>query len=118
MSRANAYGRRAKPDMNQMDLMIDRIIEKHNPTVAGLDTRVEYLPEEFIAELGIGAIDTMEKAAQAILAYNKRLIKALSSLCAFPSSTPCPTNTSGRSALFISSAASFTESSSVSGTGT
>ena len=61
--------------MNQMDLMIDRIIEKHNPTVAGLDTRVEYLPEEFIAELGIGAIDTMEKAAQAILAYNKRLIK-------------------------------------------
>lgn len=63
--------------MNQMDLMIDRIIEKHNPTVAGLDTRVEYLPEEFIAELGIGAIDTMEKAAQAILAYNKRLIKAL-----------------------------------------
>ena len=63
--------------MNQMDLMIDRIIEKHNPTVAGLDTRVEYLPEEFIAELGIDAIDTMEKAAQAILAYNKRLIKAL-----------------------------------------
>ncbi len=63
--------------MNQMDLMIDRVIEKHNPTVAGLDTRVEYLPEEFIAELGIGAIDTMEKAAQAILAYNKRLIKAL-----------------------------------------
>lgn len=63
--------------MNQMDLMIDRIIEKHNPTVAGLDTRVEYLPEAFIAELGIGAIDTMEKAAQAILAYNKRLIKAL-----------------------------------------
>ena len=63
--------------MNQMDLMIDRIIEKHNPTVAGLDTRGEYLPEEFIAELGIGAIDTMEKAAQAILAYNKRLIKAL-----------------------------------------
>ena len=63
--------------MNQMDLMIDHIIEKHNPTVAGLDTRVEYLPEEFIAELGIGAIDTMEKAAQAILAYNKRLIKAL-----------------------------------------
>lgn len=63
--------------MNQMDLMIDRIIEKHNPTVAGLDTRVEYLPEEFIAELGIGAIETMEKAAQAILAYNKRLIKAL-----------------------------------------
>ncbi len=63
--------------MNQMDLMIDRIIEKHNPTVAGLDTRVEYLSEEFIAELGIGAIDTMEKAAQAILSYNKRLIKAL-----------------------------------------
>ena len=63
--------------MTQMDLMIDRIIEKHNPTVAGLDTRVAYLPEEFIAELGIGAIDTMEKAAQAILAYNKRLIKAL-----------------------------------------
>ena len=40
--------------MNQMDLMIDRIIAKRNPTVAGLDTRVEYLPDEFIAGLGLG----------------------------------------------------------------
>ena len=63
--------------MNQMDLMIERIIEKRNPTVAGLDTRVEYLPDEFIIELGMGTIDTMEKAAYAILEYNNRLIKAL-----------------------------------------
>ena len=39
--------------IKECDLMIDRIIEKHNPTVAGLDTRVEHLPEEFIAELGM-----------------------------------------------------------------
>ena len=63
--------------MNQMDLMIERIIEKRNPTVAGLDRRVEYLPDEFIIELGMGTIDTMEKAAYAILEYNNRLIKAL-----------------------------------------
>ena len=49
--------------MNQMDLLIERIIEKRNPTVAGLDTRVEYLPDEFKASLGMGEIDTFEKAA-------------------------------------------------------
>ena len=27
-------------------------------TVAGLDTRVEYLPDEFKASLGMGEIDT------------------------------------------------------------
>lgn len=63
--------------MNQMDLLIERIVEKRNPTVAGLDTRVEYLPEEFKAELGMGEIDTFEKAADAVLAYNLRLINAL-----------------------------------------
>lgn len=66
--------------MNQMDLMIDRIIAKRNPTVAGLDTRVEYLPAEFIAGLGLGEIDTCEKAAEAVLAYNLGLIKALSDI--------------------------------------
>lgn len=63
--------------MNQMDLLIERIIEKRNPTVAGLDTRVEYLPDEFKASLGMGEIDTFEKAADAVLAYNLRLINAL-----------------------------------------
>ena len=63
--------------MNQMDLLIDRIIEKRNPTVAGLDTRVEYLPEEFVKSLGMGEIDTFEKAADAVLAYNMKLINAL-----------------------------------------
>ena len=63
--------------MNQMDLLIERIIEKRNPTVAGLDTRVEYLPDDFKASLGMGEIDTFEKAADAVLAYNLRLINAL-----------------------------------------
>ena len=34
--------------MLQMDLLISRIIDKKNPTVAGLDTRLEYLPEKFL----------------------------------------------------------------------
>lgn len=63
--------------MNQIDLLIERIKRKRNPTVAGLDTRVEYLPEEFVKELGMGRIDSLEKAARAVMAYNLRLIAAL-----------------------------------------
>ena len=37
--------------MNIMEKMAKRISELKNPTVAGLDTRIEYLPESFINEI-------------------------------------------------------------------
>jgi hypothetical protein len=37
--------------MNIMDKLYSRISELKNPTVAGLDTRIEYLPESFVNEI-------------------------------------------------------------------
>ena len=34
--------------MNIMEKLAGRIRELKNPTVAGLDTRIEYLPESFV----------------------------------------------------------------------
>ena len=60
--------------------MIDRLIEaikaKQNPTVAGLDTRLEYLPQSFLDGLGFDVRD-FSTAAQAILQFNKNLVDAL-----------------------------------------
>ena len=63
--------------MQQMDLLISRIIEKKNPTVAGLDTRLEYLPESFLREVMPDGVHTLEDAAKAIFAYNCALVDAL-----------------------------------------
>lgn len=63
--------------MQQMDLLISRIIEKKNPTVAGLDTRLEYLPESFLREVMPDGVHTLEDAAKAIFAYNRALVDAL-----------------------------------------
>ncbi len=55
----------------------DQIREKKNPTVAGLDPRLEYVPpfllEEKVKEYG----ETLRAAAEAIYAYNAGLIDAL-----------------------------------------
>ena len=36
-----------------IDTLIDKIIEKQNPTALGLDTRLEYLPDEMMADYDI-----------------------------------------------------------------
>ncbi|MDL2263404.1 orotidine 5'-phosphate decarboxylase, partial [Synergistaceae bacterium OttesenSCG-928-I11] len=58
--------------MTQIDRLIRAIREMNNPSVMGLDTKVDYLPEAFakrhIAESG---------RAGAILAYNKALMEGL-----------------------------------------
>ena len=63
--------------MHIMDKLYARISELKNPTVAGLDTRIEYLPEEFIKEVMPGGINSFEDAAEAVYQYNVRLVDAL-----------------------------------------
>ena len=60
-----------------MDRLLEKIAELQNPTVAGLDPKLSYLPdflkERSFAEYG----KTLEGAADALLAFNKGLIDAL-----------------------------------------
>ncbi len=63
--------------MNIMDKLYERISELKNPTVAGLDTRIEYLPEEFVKEILPQGIRSLEDAAEAVYQYNVRLVDAL-----------------------------------------
>ena len=63
--------------MNIMEKMAKRISELKNPTVAGLDTRIEYLPQSFIDEIMPEGIKSFEDAAEAVYQYNVRLVDAL-----------------------------------------
>ena len=60
-----------------LDRLIDAIAQKNNPTVAGLDPTLDYVPafvrQESYERLG----QTPEGAADAILTFNKALIDAL-----------------------------------------
>ncbi len=55
-----------------VDTLIEKIIEKQNPTCVGLDTSFDYLPENMRA----GA-KTAEDAAEAILMFNRGIIDAV-----------------------------------------
>ena len=63
--------------MHIMDTLYARISEMKNPTVAGLDTRIEYLPQSFIDEIMPQGITCLEDAAEAVYQYNVRLVDAL-----------------------------------------
>lgn len=61
-----------------VELVIDKLIEKikqtGNPTVVGLDPRLEYVPD-FLKQEAYGSFgETLEGAANAILSYNKMII--------------------------------------------
>lgn len=57
--------------------LIENIVEKQNPTVAGLDPKLDFIPG-YIKKSAYGLYGkTLEGAAQAILEYNKGLIDAL-----------------------------------------
>lgn len=60
-----------------LDRLIDKIVEKQNPTVAGLDPKLDFIPafikEKAFAEYG----KTLEGAAEALFLFNKALIDAL-----------------------------------------
>ena len=59
-----------------LDRLIDQIIQKQNPTALGLDTRLEYLPEEMLKSFHPQQGDFKE-AGKLVLAFNKALIDGL-----------------------------------------
>ena len=60
-----------------MQRLVQAVKEKQNPTVAGLDPRLDYLPSFLKEEAYAVHGKTLEGAAAAVLAYNKALIDAL-----------------------------------------
>ena len=60
-----------------LDRLIEAIVEKQNPTVAGLDPKLDYIPA-YIREASYEKYGkTLEGAADALLTFNKGLIDAL-----------------------------------------
>ena len=57
---------------NAMDRLIERIKETNNPTVIGIDTKYEMVPNFIKAKYD----DSLEGVSKAILEFNKRLIDA------------------------------------------
>lgn len=55
-----------------IDRLIDRIKELDNPTVAGLDTNFDYLPEDMRA-----GVKDFKGAADAVLEFNRRLVDSI-----------------------------------------
>ncbi len=62
------------------DKLINKVYEKQNPTVAGLDPKLDYIPKEIVDESFEKYGQTMQGAAEAILEYNKGLIDAISDI--------------------------------------
>ena len=65
-------------------MSLDRLIEGINtlksPIVAGLDPKLEYIPDFIINETRVGGQLTFESAAEAIFEFNRRLIDSLCEL--------------------------------------
>ena len=59
------------------DVLQDKIKAKKNPTVAGLDARVEYVPAFILKKYTAQYGETLEAAAQAVLEFDCGLIDAL-----------------------------------------
>lgn len=60
-----------------VDRLIEKVSELRNPTVAGLDPRLEYLPESLLQKHLDAKGETLEAAADAFLEFNKGLMDAL-----------------------------------------
>jgi orotidine-5'-phosphate decarboxylase len=60
-----------------LDRLIEGIVQKQNPTVAGLDPKLDYIPQFIKKEAFSKYGKTLEGAAAAILEFNKGLIDAL-----------------------------------------
>ena len=60
-----------------LDRLIEKIAELQNPTVAGLDPKLEYIPESIRKKSYEKFGKTLEGAADAVLTFNKGLIDAL-----------------------------------------
>lgn len=60
-----------------VDTLIQKMIEKQNPTVAGLDPQLSYIPDEIKQDAVHRYGRTLEGAAYALLQFNRGLIDAL-----------------------------------------
>ncbi|MDR3206702.1 MAG: orotidine-5'-phosphate decarboxylase [Oscillospiraceae bacterium] len=60
-----------------IDALIERIRDKRNPTVAGLDPRLEHLPPWLLAEEIAASGETLAAAANAVRRFNTALLDAL-----------------------------------------
>lgn len=60
-----------------IDKLIEKIKETQNPTVVGLDPRLDYVPEHIKEEAFAKHGETLQAVAQAFYAFNRRLIDAL-----------------------------------------
>ena len=60
-----------------LDRLIRAIEEKNNPTVAGLDPRLEYIPQYILKDAFDRFGETLEGAAEALRQFNFGLIDAL-----------------------------------------
>ena len=60
-----------------MNKLIEKIAAMQNPSVAGLDPKLDYVPEYIRQEAFAAADDPLEAAAQALLTFNKGLIDQL-----------------------------------------
>lgn len=60
-----------------IDILIDKIKEKNNPTVAGLDPKLDYVPDDIKQEAFKKYGETFEGAANALFEFNKTLIDHL-----------------------------------------
>ncbi len=59
------------------DVLQKKIIEKKNPTIAGLDARIEYVPEHIRAKYVAQYGETLQAAVEAIFEFNCGLMDAL-----------------------------------------
>ncbi len=60
-----------------IDVLIEKIKEKNNPTVAGLDPKADYIPDEMKKAAFEKYGETFEGISAAILEFNKTLIDSL-----------------------------------------
>ena len=60
-----------------LDRLIEKIVEKQNPTVVGLDPKLAYIPDFIKENVYAKYGKTLEGAAEALLVYNKALIDEL-----------------------------------------
>lgn len=63
-----------------LDRLIEGIKRTGNPTVAGLDPKLEYIPGYIVEKAFAAHGETLEGAAAAILEYNKGIIDALADI--------------------------------------
>ena len=60
-----------------IDRLIEQIVKTQNPTVAGLDPKLDYVPEFLKAQAFEKYGATLKGAAKALLNFNKGLIDEL-----------------------------------------